>query len=96
MHFLGSGIGVPFMVGPQAFVRVRVDKKAKTLKIEIDEKNPIEIAKSDVQWVELPGDWKVVDPDGKKVVASGVFCVTVETFDPCHGITDLAKDKRRW
>lgn len=98
MHFLTARIQkrdlVPFTVGPHAFVRVRVDAQQSVLLIDVDPARPVIVTGADVSWVELPAEFRVLDPEGKRMKASGAFCVTTETFDPYHGVCDVARDRR--
>lgn len=55
------------------------------------------IAKADVEWYPLPPDIEVVTPDGSPIKPSRgrSFFVTVETFNPFHGLTEASSEDMR-
>lgn len=57
----------------------------------------IAIAKADVKWYPLPPYMEVVAPDGALIRPSSgrSFFVTVETFNPFHGLTEAAPGDMR-
>ena len=48
------------------------------------------VAKADVEWYPLPADFEVVGGDGEIISPSPgrQFFVTVETFNPFHGLCE--------
>lgn len=97
MHFLKeSEIYSRQLARPRAGVKVEVQGK-DTLVLcapENDEDHVIFILKPDARLSRLPDRVKVVDPEGKVVKPSKgkAFYVTLETFDPFHGVTEAGDE----
>lgn len=86
MHFIGEP-HIRMLRKPWAMVTVRLAKsRDKFLTVE----GEISIAKEDVEWTALPDGFEVRDPTGGVITPSKgrQFYVTVNTFDPVHGLTE--------
>lgn len=98
MHFLSTHIKkglYTFSLGaPHAAVMVRIDTKNKTLTVETDKDKPFLVLRNDAELCELPAEYSVI-VDGKTIKASGVFLVTIESFDPYHGLCDVSREKMK-
>lgn len=96
MHFLKESEARAWrqLGQPRAAVRVRVEggRKGQALVIDPEPEEPIMVLKADAQVALLPTRVPVLDPTGRRVKASGIFVVTVETFDPFHAVCDMPKD----
>lgn len=72
---------------PRAMVTVELVAR-KRLQVQ----DGISVAKADVEWYPLPSDMEVVGPDGTvlKPSTGRQFFVTVETFNPFHGLMEAS------
>lgn len=106
MHFLGIiehrqslPVGRPWALATARLTRI--DGKNVLVLCRLEDmpkgKLPIGIADAQTMVVSLPPEVKVVRPDGQVVTPSKgrIFYVTVETFDPFHGIMEGPPDLER-
>lgn len=99
-HFLTNdeGRGARAIGKPWAFVQVSFERGASAAKSRlVPEPDLLSIHKADTLVVDLPGYWKVRDPEGKivKPPKGRKFVVTVETIDPHHLIAEVDGEPRR-
>ena len=43
----------------------------------------------ETRMIQIPASWKIVDEDNNIIPPIGYFCITAETINPYHLITDI-------
>jgi hypothetical protein len=93
-HFLGARL--------KTLHHGRLDKRHAVVSVRVAARNELRMVKGtaigicrdDTEFVELPEDVEVTDPDGEPIPrdAPRVRVVTTATFDPFHCIADVAPE----
>jgi hypothetical protein len=97
-HFLSAeeAYGARAMERVYAFAKVRFERGASVAKSKLVLESSLPIIKdASTLVVDLPDRWNVVDPEGHvlKPPKGRKFVVTVESFDPYHGVAEVDDDR---